>query len=549
MAAEIVAAEVPRSLRARARLLSFESMGQRLGQAGKEIQAAMAEAAGDPTTESWVWVHLAWHHIVSGRPQEALSAALRAADMAAASDAAEPEARALQAAGSAQRRLGLDRSETRARATRLLDRADVGAAAWGLYIEEGLFLLDEDRLVPARDMFSRAMASMAEDPGLFSESSDPLRFLAKAELRLGHCEAALALAARVRQMEPEHNVSLGLFAEAELAGGSLARAEAFAEEAVAASERVGDFGSVVWYWRLLGLCRLLAADAAGAVVFLRRADGDSKQGLTRWTRLVRSDLVEALARVGELAEARTLLTELTARTDQLPSRSTVAGTDRAHAILLLAEGQPDAAADLLAQVLHAQEELGLPLEAVRTLLAAAEVERRRRRRAAARALLERARKTCLLTRALPWLERVDAELVRSGGRSPRGGEEMLAPMEERIVAMVLQGATNREVATALSIGLSTVEGSLSHIYRKLGVRSRVELVRTATPSRTGRHGVTCVGGRESVVATTKETHAVWVGPQPALPRPPPAPVPGDRSLLADRVAGSQADDSCRPISG
>ena len=318
---------------------------------------------------------------------------------------------------------------------------------------------------------------MEEDPGLFSESGEPLRFLAKVELRLGHCEAGLALAARVRQLDHESNVNLGMCAEAELAGGSLARAEAFAEEAVTASERVGDADSVVWYWRLLGNCRLVAGDAPGAVAFLLRADEYSGERITKRVRLVRTDLVEALARVGEVAEARTLLAELTTPTDPQPSRSTTAGTDRAAAILLLAQGHPDAAAELLARVLGVQEELGLPLEVVRTLLAAAEVERRRRRRATARTLLERARKICVLTRALPWLERVDAELARVEA-SARRGEDVLTPMEERIAAMVLQGATNREIATALSIGLSTVESSLSHIYRKLGVRSRVELVRT-----------------------------------------------------------------------
>jgi DNA-binding CsgD family transcriptional regulator len=54
----------------------------------------------------------------------------------------------------------------------------------------------------------------------------------------------------------------------------------------------------------------------------------------------------------------------------------------------------------------------------------------------------------------------------------------LTPLEERIVAMVIEGATNREISVRLAVGVSTVEGSLSHIYRKLGVRSRVELVRS-----------------------------------------------------------------------
>jgi DNA-binding CsgD family transcriptional regulator len=92
-------------------------------------------------------------------------------------------------------------------------------------------------------------------------------------------------------------------------------------------------------------------------------------------------------------------------------------------------------------------------------------------------LLEEAREMCLAAKALPWLERVEAELARLGAPARRLGDEVLTPMEERIVTMVLQGATNREIATVLSIGLSTVEGSLSQIYRKVGARSRVELVR------------------------------------------------------------------------
>lgn len=42
---------------------------------------------------------------------------------------------------------------------------------------------------------------------------------------------------------------------------------------------------------------------------------------------------------------------------------------------------------------------------------------------------------------------------------------------------VTQGLTNREVAAALFLSPKTVEGHLSRIYAKLGVRSRVDLAR------------------------------------------------------------------------
>jgi DNA-binding CsgD family transcriptional regulator len=51
----------------------------------------------------------------------------------------------------------------------------------------------------------------------------------------------------------------------------------------------------------------------------------------------------------------------------------------------------------------------------------------------------------------------------------------LTPSEERVAALVAEGKTNREVAAALFITERTVEGHLTRIYPKLGVRSRAEL--------------------------------------------------------------------------
>ena len=43
-----------------------------------------------------------------------------------------------------------------------------------------------------------------------------------------------------------------------------------------------------------------------------------------------------------------------------------------------------------------------------------------------------------------------------------------------------EGRTNREVAGSLSVTERTIEGHLSNIYAKLGVRSRTELARRLT---------------------------------------------------------------------
>ena len=56
-------------------------------------------------------------------------------------------------------------------------------------------------------------------------------------------------------------------------------------------------------------------------------------------------------------------------------------------------------------------------------------------------------------------------------------DELLTPREAQIADQVGQGKANREVAAALYLTSKTVEFHLTRIYRKLGVRSRSELVR------------------------------------------------------------------------
>ena len=54
------------------------------------------------------------------------------------------------------------------------------------------------------------------------------------------------------------------------------------------------------------------------------------------------------------------------------------------------------------------------------------------------------------------------------------------PGEQQVASLVAEGRTNREVAGSLSVTERTIEGHLSNIYAKLGVRSRTELARRLT---------------------------------------------------------------------
>ena len=73
-----------------------------------------------------------------------------------------------------------------------------------------------------------------------------------------------------------------------------------------------------------------------------------------------------------------------------------------------------------------------------------------------------------------WAEKARAELGRIGGRRRTEG---LTPAEGRVAELVAEGRANREVAAALFLSERTVATHLTHIYAKLGVRSRTELAR------------------------------------------------------------------------
>lgn len=62
-----------------------------------------------------------------------------------------------------------------------------------------------------------------------------------------------------------------------------------------------------------------------------------------------------------------------------------------------------------------------------------------------------------------------------------------------MAGLVLEGATNREIAAALFVSVKTVEATLTRVYRKLGIRSRVDIVRLAAGRRAGFEAATAPG--------------------------------------------------------
>ena len=81
-----------------------------------------------------------------------------------------------------------------------------------------------------------------------------------------------------------------------------------------------------------------------------------------------------------------------------------------------------------------------------------------------------ARAASHLVAPAPWVGAASAGSPRPG---PRG---RLTPEERQVVELVVKGLQNKEIAAALYLSVRTVELRLTHIYRKLGARSRAHLV-------------------------------------------------------------------------
>jgi len=64
----------------------------------------------------------------------------------------------------------------------------------------------------------------------------------------------------------------------------------------------------------------------------------------------------------------------------------------------------------------------------------------------------------------------------------------LSPREQEVLSQIARGASNKEIARALSIAETTVKIHVQHILRKLGLTSRVQAAVYAAGSRNGPHG-------------------------------------------------------------
>jgi DNA-binding CsgD family transcriptional regulator len=186
------------------------------------------------------------------------------------------------------------------------------------------------------------------------------------------------------------------------------------------------------------------------------------------------DAIEAMVAVGRCDEATEVVRRLddAAPAGDLPWVS--AASARSRGIIEAARGDLGAARLALQRAVHEHDRLPQPFELARTLLVFGTVERRARQKRASREALEEARRVCDRLGAERWAQRATSELARIGGRAPRSSE--LSASERRVAELAAEGHTNREIAAAMFLSDKTVESHLTHIYRKVGVESRRQLI-------------------------------------------------------------------------
>lgn len=193
------------------------------------------------------------------------------------------------------------------------------------------------------------------------------------------------------------------------------------------------------------------------------------------------DAVEALIQVGRVDEAQPLVAAFERNARRLNRAWMLAVGARCRGMLLAAQGDVDGGHQAVTQAIGHHDLLAMPFERARTLVLLGQLQRRQRRKEASARTMREALAVLEDLDTPLWADRARAELDRSSVGRRRGTG--LTPSEQRVAELAASGMTNRDVAATLFISPKTVEANLARIYRKLGIRSRVELAQHIRPIR------------------------------------------------------------------
>jgi DNA-binding CsgD family transcriptional regulator len=309
-------------------------------------------------------------------------------------------------------------------------------------------------------------------------SAEALWCLSWVELRAGRWSLAAEYAERSREVGAQYDMewppNFFLIALVAAHRGEFERARDATERGGALADRQGAL--LAGLVAVPGLVDFWSGDAPAAAESFAAAEQTAnargwREPNMRWWR---ADYVEALLELGRMDDAVSLLDVWEADAARVGREWVLAQVTRCRGLLAAAKADVEQAQSLLEEAVGKHEAVGDPFGRARALLALGLVRRRARQKRAARDAIEAALAEFAELGAVSWAARARAELGRVGGRTRIEG---LTPAERRVADLVAGGQTNREVAATLFLGERTVASHLTHIYAKLGVRSRTELAR------------------------------------------------------------------------
>jgi DNA-binding CsgD family transcriptional regulator len=342
----------------------------------------------------------------------------------------------------------------------------------------GLRLMWADRLGEARPHLENACA-LAAAVGDEVARTAMLVHLAQLETRAGdwasargHADEAVLLSEQMglRQIE---SGSCSAAAMVAALTGQVEEARATAEAGLAASRAAKEVMFEAHNLAVLGFLELSLGNSAAADSRLRGLpDFYARMGYGNWgVNPFLPNAIEAALGQDEMARAESLLRLLTrAGRDSPWARATAL---RCRGLIAAAKRDPRVAITALEQAAKAHESSQDPFERARTLFALGAALRRGNHRRAAREKLEEACGIFGHLGAPLWEAQACRDLASLGGRPP--GTADLTASERRVAELVARGSTNKEAAALLLVSERTVATHLTHIYAKLGLRSRTEL--------------------------------------------------------------------------